>query len=167
MKSPITPKSVALCFLVVLVLYLAVFYAVEYGNHRKGPWEVSFVSDQMGNPSIVISQAKLNISTVEIVFTGEKVSPTNLSEKVLFDKPLAVLPFQTPIGEVIYEDVRALPGVITFNVFGHEIELLPRVLVVNKKEIPWKSEMILELAATNKPAQPPKPPKGWNQNPPR
>ena len=105
--------------------------------------------------------------TVEIVFTGERISATNLSEKVLFDKPLTSLPFKMPIGEVIYEDMRTMPGVITFNFFGHEVELLPRVLVVNKKEIPWKSEMILELSATNKPAQPPKPPKGWDQNAPR
>jgi hypothetical protein len=116
---------------------------------------------------MVIYQPKLNISSVEIIFTGEKVSATNLSQRISFQRPLDTLPFRMPIGEVIYEDLRALPGVVTFNFFGHEIELLPRVLVVNKKEIPWKSENVIELSPTNKLAQPPKPPKGWEENAPR
>src|SRR5437867_5605575 len=145
MKSGITAKSIALWFVVVLGLYLAIFYTIEYGNRRRGPWEVEFISDDSGNPSIVIYQPKLNISSVEIVFTGETASRTNLSQKVLFERPLTTLPGQMPLGEVIYEDLRSLPGVVTFNFFGHEIELLPRVLVVNKKEIPWKSETVIEL----------------------
>ena len=52
----------------------------------------------------------------------------------------------------------ALPGVITLDLFGHEIELLPRVLIVNKKEVPWQSGLSLVLSPTNKPAIPPKPP---------
>jgi len=163
MKSGLTPKSILVWFAVVLGLYLAAFYGMEYWNSRRGPWEVEFSSDAMGNPSIAIYQPKLRISSVEIIFTGEKVSQTNLAQKVLFDRPLASLPAKMPIGEVIYEDLRTLPGVVTFNFFGHEIELLPRVLIVNKKEIPWQSEKVIELSMTNKPAQPPKPPKGWKQ----
>jgi hypothetical protein len=34
------------------------------------------------------------------------------------------------------------------------VELLPRVLVVNKKEIPWQSEAVLELSPTNKLSMP-------------
>ena len=163
MKSGLTPKSILVWFAVVLGLYLAAFYVMEYWNSRRGPWEVEFSSDAMGNPSIAIYQPKLRISSVEIIFTGEKVSQTNLAQKVLYDRPLTSLPAKMPIGEVIYEDLRTLPGVVTFNFFGHEIELLPRVLIVNKKEIPWQSEKVIELSVTNKPAQPPKPPKGWKQ----
>ena len=161
MKSGVTPRSVVIWFFVVAGLYLALFYGTEYLNHRRGAWEVQFMSDEMGNGSIVIDEPKLKISSVEIIFTSEKVSPTNLSQKVVFERPFTTLPAPMPIGEVIYEDLRSLPGVVTFNFFGHEIELLPRVLIVNKKEIPWKSEMVLELSPAEKPAQPPKPPKGW------
>ena len=160
MKSGMTAKSIALCFVIVLGLYLAVFYVIEYGNHRKGAWEAQFTSDAMGNPSVVIFQPKLNISSVEIIFPGEKIASTNLAKKMQFDRPLMSLPSPLPIGEVVYEDLRTLPGVVTFNFFGHEIELLPRVLVVNKKEIPWRPEMVLELSRTNKPSRPPAPPKG-------
>jgi hypothetical protein len=44
--------------------------------------------------------------------------------------------------------------------FGHEIELMPRVLVVNKTEIPWRSGATIDIWPTNKPAEPPKPLKG-------
>ena len=164
MKPGITPRSIALCFILVLGLYLAIFYAMEYSNRRKGPWEVGFITDALGNPSITIYQPKLNISSVEIIFAAEKIQQTNLSQRLLFDHAFSALPVAMPFGEVIYEDLRSLPGVITFNFFGHEVELLPRALIVNKKEISWKSELVLELSPTNKPPQPPKPPKGWEQS---
>jgi len=163
MKSAITPKSLAVWFLVVLALYLASFYGMEHWNQKNGPWEVAFVSDETGLPSVLISQPKLNITKVKIVFAGERASQTNLSQNVFFDRPATSLPVSMPIGEVIYQDLRAMPGVVTFNFFGHEVELLPRVLIANKKEIRWKSGSVIELTLTNKPAQPPTPPKGWTK----
>ena len=32
-----------------------------------------------------------------------------------------------------------LPGIVTMNLLGHEIELMPRTLVVDKKEVPWST----------------------------
>jgi len=165
-KSGITARSIALCFVIVLGVYLAIFYGIEYSNQRQGPWEVRFISDGLGNPSIVIQQPRLNVSAVKIMFGGDKAAQTNLSQKVLFDHPVTSLPVQMPFGEVIYEDLRALPGVVTFNFFGHEVELLPRVLIVNKKEIRWRSQAVIELSPTNKLPQPPRPPKGWETNAP-
>lgn len=149
----ITPKSIAAWFFVVLALYLLVFYSTEYCRQRKGPWEVDFITDAAANPSIVVYQPRLNISSVELLFPGEKASRSNLSQRVSFDRPLNKAPF----GRILYEDLTVLPGVITFDLFGHEIELMPRTLVVNKKEVPWKSESVVELWATNKMAQPLKP----------
>jgi hypothetical protein len=60
---------------------------------------------------------------------------------------------------VIYEDLTFLPGVVTFDLLGHEVELLPRALVVNKKLVEWQSGMTVDLWPTNKPAEPPQPPK--------
>lgn len=144
----------AISFVAVLILYGIVFFGIESWRHRKGPWEVTFLTDSSGNPAIVIYQPSLNISSVELVFPGERVPRTNLSEKVLFDRPLKPVPF----GKVIYEDLTVLPGVVTFDFFGHEVELLPRVLFINKKEVPWKSDAVIELSETNKPAVAPKPP---------
>ena len=161
MKAPITPKSIALWFLIVLGLYLGCFYSIEYLNRRKGPWQLEFVSDARGQPRLIVNHSTLNIRDVNIVFRDEQVPRVNLSEKVLLERPLTSLPGPAPFGEIIYEDLRSLPGVVTFNFFGHEVELLPRVLIANKKEVSWRSGMELDLYMTNKPAQPPKPPKGW------
>jgi hypothetical protein len=156
-RMPISPRAMVVWFFIVLALYLAAFYGFEYFNHRKGPWEVEFLLDASGHPKMVVSQGVLKISNVVMAFYGEKSSATNLPQQILFDQPRRPVPF----GQVIYEDLRALPGVVTFDLFGHEIELLPRVLIVNKKEIPWHSGATIDLSATNKPALPPKPPKGY------
>lgn len=155
MRAGFSAKSISLLFIAVLVFYFAAFYGCEYARHRKGPWEVQFLSDNGGRPSIVVCQPRRGISSVEILFQGEQIAMTNFSERVAFDRPLKPVPF----GKVIYEDLTFLPGVVTFDLFGHEIELLPRVLIVNKKEVAWKSDTTIELSATNKPAIPPHPPR--------
>jgi hypothetical protein len=154
MRAGFSAKSISIFFIAVLVFYFAAFYGCEYMRHRKGPWEVQFITDNAGRPSIVVFQPKRGISSFEILFHGEQIEKTNLSQRVAFDRPLKLVPF----GKVIYEDLTFLPGVVTFDLFGHEIELLPRVLIVNKKEVPWKSDTTLELSPTNKLAQVPRSP---------
>jgi hypothetical protein len=146
-------RTVVLFFLVVLAVYLALFYGMEYLRRRKGPWIVDFRATTDGAPAIVVSQATLGISNVTLIFHGEKL--TNVPGRVMFDqvkKPV-------PIGRVLYEDLTFLPGVVTFDLYGHEIELLPRVLIGNKAEIRWQSGASVDLWPTNKPAIPPQPPK--------
>ena len=153
MKSGINAKSILLSFLAVLVLYVAAFSGIEYLRHRKGAWQVNFRADATGEPVIEIAQPHVQLSGVQIFFHGERAS--NAAGTVRFDRVLQPLPF----GKVIYEDLTFLPGVVTFDLFGHEIELLPRVLIINKKNIPWQTGATLELWPTNKPLDPPKPPK--------
>jgi hypothetical protein len=43
-----------------------------------------------------------------------------------------------------------LPGTVTLDCFGHEVELLPRVLVLNRRQVPWKSHTTNELDASAK-----------------
>ena len=149
----ITPKSIAAWFFVVLALYLLIFHSTEYWRQRKGSWEVDFITDATANPSIVVYQPRLNISSLELLFPGEKAPKSNFSQRVSFDRPLNKVPF----GRVLYEDLTVLPGVITFDLFGHEVELMPRTLIVNKQEVAWKSESVIELWPTNKLPQPLKP----------
>jgi hypothetical protein len=153
MKSGITPKSIALLFFIILVAYLGVFYGLEHLRHRKGAWEVEFRVSDRKEPLAIVSQPGLGLSDVKLVFHGE--STTNSPGTVRFDK----VQQRALFGKVIYEDLTFLPGVVTFDLFGHEIELLPRVLIVNKKEIQWRSGETVELWPTNKPAEPPAPPK--------
>ena len=153
MNLNVTPRTMALLFPVVLVAYLATFYGCERWRAHNGPWEVTFTTNALGQPVMRAAQTSLHLSNVQIAFAGE--SFTNAPETVRFDRVLRPVPF----GKVIFEDLTALPGVITLDLFGHEIELLPRVLIVNKKEVSWQSGLSLVLSPTNKPAIPPKPPK--------
>jgi hypothetical protein len=154
MSSGIRAKSLVVLAVLLIAFYFAAFHGIEYSNHRKGPWEMSFTVDGEGNPSLVIYEPKLNISSVEILFPGEKEPRTNFVQRVAFDQPQRPIPF----GKIIYEDLTALPGVITLEVFGHFIEVFPRALMVDRKEYPWKSESTLELSITNKPGPPRLPP---------
>ncbi len=152
-KSGLSARTVVLLFAVVLGLYLAVFFGIERARQHKGPWEVRFECNAEGSALLIISQAKLGLSDVRIVIHGENA--TNATGRVSFDQVKRPIPF----GKVIYEDLTFLPGVVTFDLFGHEIELLPRALIADKKLVAWKSGATVDLWPTNKPAEPPHPPK--------
>jgi len=156
MKSDGFLKPLILVGLTVMALYFVVFYGIEGCRHAKGPWEVTFTTNAESPPVIVIKQPRLNLNCM-IRFHGEVTSATNLPQTVKFDRPKQSVPF----GRVIYEDLMQLPGVVTFDFFGHEIELMPRTLIVNKREMPWNSQRSVDLWPTNKPAQPPKPRPSW------
>ena len=70
----------------------------------------------------------------------------------LFEKTLK--PYQL---SVKYADLTYLPGVITLELFGHEIELLPRTLYVNRHAIPWTAGTNLTLHASDRPDAWPEP----------
>lgn len=154
MNSGLTSKKVLLLFAVVLAIYLALFFGIEHSRGTKGPWLVEFRGAPGGDAMLVVSQSHLNLSNVHVIVHGESVS--NTSSRVSFDRVKQPVPF----GSVIFEDLTFLPGVVTFNLLGHEVELMPRALVVNKKLVPWQSGMTVELWPTNKPVVPPHPPKG-------
>ena len=157
MNHGLTPVRVLITFVVVLFFYFAAYHWLQHRQTRKGPWEVTFTTDAAGNPSITIYQPKLNISSVELVFPGEKFAQTNLAQPVSFNRVDATVPF----GKVLFLDLMFLPGTVTLDLFGHEVELLPRTLILNKKEHPWRSDSVLELVATNKLSIAPKSPKGF------
>ena len=62
-----------------------------------------------------------------------------------------------PFGRVKFEDLTYLPGTVTFDFFGHEIELIPRTLYINRKPRPWQSNAIISLTPADKPAGLPEP----------
>src|SRR5512145_3229916 len=135
MRFSRTVLIILLFTVVMVVTYLAAFNFIEYIRHRKGPWEVHFVSDSEGTPAIVVSPQQRQICSVRILFQGEKIPKANLAQPVVFDRPSQTVPF----GKVLQEDLRFLPGAVAFDLFGHEVELLPRTLIINRKEVPWPS----------------------------
>ena len=123
----------AVSFALAVVIYVAGFWWIERQRVVKGPWVVEFVSDASARPSLEISQAKLGIAE-ELVFPDAKVDRPNLSERVRFSQPRTNLPF----GEVLMQDALYLPGSVTMRVCGHQVEVLPRTLIVDKQERAWQ-----------------------------
>ncbi len=143
-------KQVVMVFVGALILYVAAYSFDRHLRLKNGSWEVAFTAETNGDPAIVVTEPKLKIAGLKIVFTGEKTSATNLPGRVVFDAPAKRLPF----GECVFDDLMYLPGTVTFNLFGHEIELLPRVLIINHQERPWTSGTTIQLSPADKP--PPK-----------
>lgn len=155
-KPGFGPKQVVLAFFVVFVAYMAFYHWIEYRRHVKGPWELEFSVAPQGAPVLAIEHPRLDLHC-RIRFEGETTPGTNLPLTLSVDRP----GLETPFGRIIYEDLTFLPGVVTLDLFGHEIELMPRVLWINRNETPWaSSEAEVVLRPEDKPATPPTPPEG-------
>jgi hypothetical protein len=83
-----------------------------------------------------------------ITFPGQTNPPTTLAAFWSFRQPQDV-PFDIPFGKCVFMDTTFLPGTIVLDIAGHEIQLIPRVLTVDKKEIPWRSDTTLVITGTN------------------
>ena len=153
MKSDGFLKPLIMVGLTVMALYFVVFYGIEGCRHAKGPWEVTFTNDVSGAATLVINQPRLAITNLQITFPGE-TNRTNVS--LSFSQPQQV-PWDLPYGKCVFMDTTFLPGTITFDLFGHEIELIPRVLTIDQNEIPWESGKTIRVARTNglAPGKPP------------
>lgn len=126
-----------------LLIYAAFFTCDQAVRKRKGPWNVTFTTNAQGYAEIVINETGLGVSNVVITFLGEKATNTGA---VKFDRPLQPVPF----GITKFEDLTYLPGSVAFDFFGHEVELLPRTLYLNKQEHPWVSGKRIELKPEQK-----------------
>src|SRR5258707_5489293 len=65
-------------------------------------------------------------------------APVVTRQTLIFRQPRQV-PYGVPFGKCIFMDMTFLPGTLTFQCFGHEIELLPRVLMIDHEEHQWSS----------------------------
>jgi hypothetical protein len=136
------PKHLIAGFALALLLYGISFSCDQHIRQRKGPWQVTFGTNNVGSAQIEISQANLGIHTT-IQIAGEMA--TNVGS-VSFDRPEKT----TPFGRVKFEDLTYLPGSVAFDFFGHEVELLPRTLYLNKREHPWRRDEVIELKPEEK-----------------
>ncbi len=139
-------KHVVVAFALALGLYLAAFWAIEYTRQKKGPWVVRFQTGGDGEPRVSVSQKTLKVQRLAVQFPGERASSTNLDETIVFDHPITEVPF----GKVQFLDTTFLPGTVALDIFGHEIQLLPRVLTVDGRELEWKPQMGLSLKPEDK-----------------
>jgi hypothetical protein len=144
MKPEGVARHFILAFLLALAGYIVFYQVIEHRRTRNGPWRVTFKNGSRDVPAIVIDQPRLAITNVQIRFVGEPPSSTNASETLVFREPKPV-PYDVPFGKCVFMDTTFLPGTVTFQLFGHEIELLPRVLVIDRQEHPWRPDATIAL----------------------
>jgi hypothetical protein len=149
MRSVLPLKQFAVAFLMALALYIVMYTFIENRRTRHGPWQIEFTMSAGGAPALVVNEPRLNIANFRIAFPNEFTPPTNLV--LSFSQPRA-WPFDVPFGNCLFEDLTFQPGTLAFNLFGHEIQLIPRVLTVDGREYPWQSGAT--VAITNHPTLP-------------
>ena len=137
-------KQVILLFLVTISAYFIVFTLIEDRRAENGPWQITFTAEA-GAPAIVIHQPKLGIQNVKLTFPGGAIS-TDTSQTIAFDTARET-PFAVPFGQCVFLDTTSLPGNVTLQIHGHQIQLLPRVLTIDAKEQAWKSDAVIPLNA--------------------
>jgi len=129
-------KTFAIVGLVTLIVYITVFSLVESNRRKDGPWELTFT--QVDNsPALHINHTKLNLTNITILFAAA-IAPTNLPQTIRFQHG-QIAPLDLPFGKCIFLDTLYLPGTVTCEIFGHEIQLLPRTLTIDRVEHPWQA----------------------------
>jgi hypothetical protein len=144
MRSDGLLRHFALAFVLALAGYAVFYFAIENRRTRQGPWQVAFTNNPAGAPTIIIDQPTIGVTNVQITFPGATFGSTNAPCTLRFDQPRQV-PYPVPLGKCLFMDTTFLPGTITFELVGHEIELLPRVLIIDFQEHPWQSGALITL----------------------
>jgi hypothetical protein len=130
-------KHLAIAFVAALGLYIIGFTWVEHRRSRLGPWEVSFIKEPQSPPVLRIQQHGLSVSDVEIELVGTQGDLPATNVHLSFE-PGREVPFPVPFGQCVFMDPTFLPGTVTLEVLGQEIQMLPRILTVNGREHAWK-----------------------------
>lgn len=144
-----------LLFGVAVLLYAITYTAIERRRAAKGPWEVTFTQEAAGAPAILINQPALGITNVQITFSESSATDTDgrkppevttpdEPETLTFRQPRKT-PFEVPFGKCVFLDTVFLPGTVALELFGHQIQLMPRVLTIDGAEQPWRSNEQIKL----------------------
>jgi hypothetical protein len=147
MKSPIaTWKSVVFTFLIAVIFYALAYSWMSRQQTGKGPWQVTFMTNASGTPSLIIAQSALGISNITVQFPGEQLAASNSTGGVAFAKPKQ----KTPFGFVIYDDLMFQPGDVALDCFGHVVEMVPSAFGLNSVRFGWTNNSVYSLSASNK-----------------
>ena len=148
MKSDSLFRHIFVPFAIALLAYIVFYTVIEHRRTVKGPWRVTFTSDASHEAALSIDQPMLGITNVGVIFKDQTLA-TNFSGKVLtFEQPMPV-PYDVPFGKCIFMDTTFLPGTLVLEAFSHEVQLLPRTLLIDRKEQGWHSDATILISGTN------------------
>ncbi len=148
MKSDSLFRHIIIPFSIAIVVYIVFYTAIEHRRTAKGPWRVTFASNGNHQAVLTIDQPALGITNAGIVIEDSASVSDTSSEVLTFAQPKPV-PYDAPFGKCIFMDTTFLPGTLVLEMFGHEIQLLPRTLLIDRKEQGWHSDTIIRISGTN------------------
>ena len=130
-------RNLIAIFIATLFLYITGYGGCTALRRRGGPWVVIQGRDTAGQPWMRIAQHRiLGDHDVTLLFPGE-IPParfTNDPYLRVFNSPNTN---GLPYGPIPFVDVTFFPGTVAVDVFGHLVELVPRTLYLDGREIPW------------------------------
>ena len=147
MQSAGLIRRITLLFFIALAVYFVLYETIEHQRTRKGPWQVTFTNSPSAGTWLLVNQPGLHITNFVIRLESAPAPPAGPAT-LRFPEPHRV-PYDLPVGRCLFLDTTTLPGTVVMELLGHEVELLPRVLVVDKQELPWAIGSIT-LASTNR-----------------
>ncbi len=148
---------VAGMFVLALGVYVLLYSTDQNLRSKDGGWQVTYTTNQVGTPMLVVNLSSAGIADRAVIFNGETVSAGFRPFTTNYVTPTH-LPVAVPFGQWFHGDLTYLPGVVTFNLFGadanatgprHEVELQKRGLVVNRKRHDWNGPPV-ELSPADK-----------------
>ncbi|MCS1408049.1 MAG: hypothetical protein M2R45_01214 [Verrucomicrobia subdivision 3 bacterium] len=143
-KSEGILRHFGIAFGLALLCYILFYSCDHHLRLRKGPWELNFSSETDGTPKLIINQPKLGIANVTVRLEGEAVQQK--PALIRFTGPGVDIPY----GKILFFDTTYLPGTVTFDLFGHEVEIMSRTLILNFEEHPWQSGEVVSLKSEQK-----------------
>jgi hypothetical protein len=154
MKADNPARHFITAFLIALAVYFLAYRFIEHQRLRHGPWMLEFTTNSAGIPEVGISQLPLGLTNIHLVFSDER-PPEGFAPggQKSFATPKPV-PYALPFGQCIFMDTTFLPGTLTLNLFNHEIELLPRTMIIDHDEHRWKAGETISLAGKPASASP-------------
>ncbi len=149
-ELPASVKRLFVIFIATLFGYVTIYGGCQMVRRRGGPWNLTYAIASNGVPELRIEHPKLlGPLPVVLSFPGEQPGRTDLPITAVFSVPITNA---MPFGPVIFVDNTVLPGTVTVNCFGHVVEMVPRTLFVDFKEVAWTAGTNIVLNATNKPS---------------
>src|SRR5882724_6389738 len=129
MKSDRPYRHFVIPLMLAVLIYVVAYCGISHLRNRKGPWQIEFTHTSTNAPMLLINQSALGITNVQVTFAPAAQSAFTNSVRLNFVQPKPV-PYDLPFGQCIFMDTTFLPGTLTMRVFGHELELLPRVMII-------------------------------------
>jgi hypothetical protein len=149
-RTPPLVQRFLFVFVATLFAYVTLYGACELKRRKAGPWNVTYALGSNGVPELRIEHPRLlGPKPVTVTFPGEKPDRTDLPITAVFTRPITNA---MPFGPVIFVDSTVLPGTVTLNCFGHVVEIVPRTLFLDLKEVAWVPGTNISLMPDTKPA---------------